>query len=511
MATPITAVLPYSGQQYTADTVARLRQSGMAGRVLLLSTRAGLPPIDGAQILRVPSLLGSKMVQLVARKVKTPYLLLLLADTALDLGQRSLERFCQVAGATGAACVYSDYCDLKDSVAVPHPVIEYQEGSLRDDFNFGALLLLDMAAVRSAAAELSKTAYTFAGWYALRLALSRRGRVVRVGEPLYSRIESDVRTSGEKLFDYVDPRNRQVQVEMEQAVTFHLKKVGGYLAPGFADPRLKQGKFPVEASVVIPVRNRERTIGDAIRSVIQQQASFEFNCIVVDNHSTDGTTAAIREFAAQDPRVIHLVPERQDLGIGGCWSLAVHDQRCGRFAIQLDSDDLYGDSTTVQRIVDQFHEQKVAMVIGSYRMANFQLQEIPPGIIDHKEWTPENGRNNALRINGLGAPRAFYTPVIRALGIPNVSYGEDYAVALAISRTYQIGRVFEPLYVCRRWEGNSDADLDIGRQNAFNHYKDKIRTFELQARQRMNAGGKRRVRKPARRSVRRPARKRSGR
>ena len=156
------------------------------------------------------------------------------------------------------------------------------------------------------------------------------------------------------------------------------------------------------------------------------------------------------------------------------------DEHCGRFAIQLDSDDLYINHHVLQRIVDTFHEHQCAMVIGSYKMVNFKLEEIPPGIIDHKEWTPDNGRNNALRVNGLGAPRAFYTPLLRQIRIPNVSYGEDYATALAISREY---RIYEPLYLCRRWEGNSDADLNIQRVNANNYYKDKIRMIEILARQ----------------------------
>jgi hypothetical protein len=482
----ITAFIPYSGQDFTRATVAQLQQIGLVAKISLLTTRETVPSIEGTTVLGVQSLLGSQTRALLAHRARTRYILFLLHDTAIDLGEHALERFVQVADMTGAGCVYADYVDLKEGARTPHPVIEYQSGSIRDDFNFGSLLLLRTETVQSAEREIRSPDVTYAGWYSLRLALARRAPIVRVGEFLYSKIESDARKSGEKLFDYVDPRNRQVQIEMETAATLHLKKVGAYLTPAFAPLRLDRDAFPVEASVIIPVRNRVRTISDAIGSVLKQETAFSFNCIVVDNHSTDGTTEIVRDAAARDTRVIHLVPERLDLGIGGCWSRAVDDERCGRFAVQLDSDDMYHDATTIQKIIEAFRKEKCAMVIGSYRMTNFQLQEIPPGVIDHREWTPENGRNNALRINGLGAPRAFFTPVLRTIKIPNVSYGEDYAVGLAISRDYRIGRIYEPLYLCRRWEGNSDADLDIARQNAFNHYKDKLRTFELAARQRKN-------------------------
>lgn len=489
---PLTVFIPYGGEEYTRATVAQLRQSGLVARIFLLATNRALPPMEGTTVLHVQTLPGSQTRSLLARRARSPYILFVLHDTAIDLGQHALERYVQVADMTGAGCVYADYFDMKEGARTPHPVIEYQAGSIRDDFNFGSLLLLRTETVRSAEREVRASEYSYAGWYSLRLALSRRAPVVRIGEYLYSKIESDVRRSGEKLFDYVDPRHRQVQIEMEQAATFHLKKAGAYLAPVFVPVRIERGVYPVEASVIIPVRNRVRTINDAIGSVLKQETGFPFNCIVVDNHSTDGTTEFVREAAARDSRVIHLVPERLDLGIGGCWSRAVHDERCGRFAVQLDSDDLYRDATTLQKIVGTFYSEECAMVVGSYQMTNFQLQEIPPGVIDHREWTPENGRNNALRINGLGAPRAFFTPVLRAIDIPNVSYGEDYAVGLAISRDYRIGRIYEPVYLCRRWEGNSDADLDIARQNAFNHYKDKLRTFELAARQQKNAAARKR-------------------
>ncbi len=483
---PITVFLPYTGAPFTRETVEFLRTSGLAERVVLLAMGEDLPHLEGCLTVPVVSLHGSKTMAALAKQAKTPYALLLLHDTQIDFGQFGIERFLGVAESTGAGMVFADYFDMKEGKRTPHPVIEYQSGSLRDDFNFGSVVLLQSAAVKRAVADLKGAKLAFAGWYALRLALSRRAPLVRVGEFLYSKVESDVRKSGEKLFDYVDPKNRQVQIEMERAATAHLKKIGAYLKPRFAKIRLDEGDFPVEASVIIPVKNRTKTVGEAVESVLKQQTSFPFNVIVVDNHSTDGTTEVLRTLAARDARVLHVIPERLDLGIGGCWNEGAHHGQCGRFSVQLDSDDLYKDGTTLQRVVDTFKKERCAMVIGSYQMTNFALEPIPPGVIEHREWTPANGRNNALRINGLGAPRAFYTPVLRKIKIPNVSYGEDYALGLAISREYQIGRIYEPIYLCRRWEGNSDADLDVNKLNGFNFYKDKIRTFEVMARIRRN-------------------------
>ena len=304
---------------------------------------------------------------------------------------------------------------------------------------------------------------------------------MHINEYLYSEVEQDTRRSGEKIFDYVDPKNRAGQIEMEQACTEHLKEIGGYLAPDFEKIEFDKGRFEYEASVIIPVRNRIRTIRDAIKSVLMQKTDFKFNLIIIDNHSTDGTTEAIDEFST-DERLIHIVPTRNDLGIGGCWNVGAHHPKCGKFAVQLDSDDVYSDENTLQTIVNAFYEQNCAMVVGTYMMTDFEMQMIPPGIIDHREWTPDNGRNNALRINGLGAPRAFYTPVLREINVPNTSYGEDYALGLMFSRRYQIGRVYNVVYHCRRWDDNSDASLDIVKMNAHNLYKDRIRTWELQAR-----------------------------
>jgi hypothetical protein len=401
------------------------------------------------------------------------------------MGNHALARMKQVCGDTGAGMVYSDYYEKKGDAIAPHPVIDYQEGALRDDFNFGSVILYSGKAFRDACARMDRE-YAFAGLYDLRLKISQKYPLIHIPELLYTEVETDTRKTGEKQFDYVDPRNRAVQVEMEKACTDHLRCIGGWLPPRFRDVSFDDD-FEYDASVVIPVRNRVKTIADAIRSVLGQKTKYRFNLIVVDNYSTDGTTEIIRSFAG-DSRLVHIIPGRKDLGIGGCWNEAVFSDRCGRFAIQLDSDDLYIDDSVVTRIVDAFHEQQCAMVVGSYRMVNFNLDEIPPGLIDHREWTPDNGRNNALRINGLGAPRAFYTPVLRKIRIPNVSYGEDYAVGLAISRHYRIGRIYEPLYLCRRWEENSDAVLDVAKANAHNLYKDRIRTIELLARKKMLAG-----------------------
>jgi len=397
----------------------------------------------------------------------------------------ALDRFLDLAFGTGAAILYSDFFDRIDGKLVAHPVIDYQDGSLRDDFEFGPLLFLDSQVLMQAAGALNES-LEFAGLYQLRLKMSQSGLPLRIPEYLYVVEPLDTRVSGKKIFDYVDPKNREVQLEMEKAATTHLKEIGGFLEPQFDPISFDEGDFPVEASVIIPVLNREKTVSDAIESVMLQEADFSFNLILVDNHSTDRTTSIVSDLAKKYPKLIHVIPQRKDLGIGGCWNVGIHHPLCGKFAVQLDSDDLYIDKNTLKQIVSAFYEQECAMVVGSYQMCNFKLEEIPPGIVDHKEWTPENGRNNALRINGLGAPRAFYTPVLRKINVPNVSYGEDYGLGLAISRRYQIGRIYKPLYLCRRWEENSDASLSVEAQNRHNTYKDRLRTFELNARIKLN-------------------------
>ena len=419
------------------------------------------------------------MLAQIAARCKAEFALLCLSDAPVELGQHAEERFLQVADMTSAGLIYADYCEEER----PHPLIDYQSGSLRDDFDFGPIILVRMSAWHDAMTGTPAAEYQYAALYALRLDISRSYSIVHIPEYLYTVKEVNRRTIGETLFDYVDPRNQAVQVEMEQVCTGHLKAIGAYLPPIFKALPPEEKTFPVEASVIIPVRNRARTIEDAITSALSQETTFPFNVIVVDNHSTDGTTEKLLARAGSDARLIVICPERNDLGIGGCWNLGIHHPACGEYAVQLDSDDVYSAPDTLQRVVDKFRSESCAMVIGSYRMTNFQMQEIPPGIIDHREWTDENGRNNALRINGLGAPRAFYTPLMRQLNFPNTSYGEDYAVGLRISREYRIGRIYDVLYLCRRWEDNSDAALSIEKMNQYNLYKDRLRTWELEARQ----------------------------
>lgn len=393
------------------------------------------------------------------------------------------QRLIQVAESTQAALVYSDYYKVIDGVLTPHPVIDYQTGSIRDDFDFGSVLAIraDLVAVW---AELDESMrYDHVGLYSMRLFLSRCDMIFHLDEFLYIEDETDLRKSGEKQFDYVDPRNREVQKELEQAATVHLAEIGALVDTGkYQSPNLYVGEFPVEASVIIPVRDRVRTIRDAVESALSQQCGFLFNIIVVDNHSTDGTSDILNALSAGCPSLHVIVPERKDLGIGGCWNEAINSEFCGRFAVQLDSDDLYSSPQTLQRIHDAFYEQEAAMIIGSYRMCNFQLETLPPGLIDHAEWTDANGPNNALRINGLGAPRAFFTPLLREIQFPNTSYGEDYAMGLAFSRRFRIGRIFDELYLCRRWEGNSDAALSQDKINRNNLYKDRLRSIEIMAR-----------------------------
>ncbi len=447
-------------------------------------TRATLsecPAVTGVEVMEEP-LHAAGTLRLIARWCRTPYLLIHTRSTALRLGAGALERFLAVASATGAAMAYSDYTDQDGERLTPHPTLDYQPGALRDDFDFGGVLFLNARLFKQAVRRMD-AGLQYGALYDLRLRLSRLGSLLHIPENLYVQDLTDRRASGEKQFDYVDPRNRAVQIEMEGICTVHLRAVGALLCPPFEAVDVARGRFPVEASVIIPVRNRAKTIADAIRSAAAQITEKPYNILVVDNHSTDGTTNILRELAAADPRIVHIVPDRRDLNIGGCWNAAVTDPRCGRFSIQLDSDDLYSNNDVVQTIVNAFYAERCAMVIGSYRMVDVDLREIPPGVIDHREWTPENGPNNALRINGLGAPRAFYTPVLRENLLPNTSYGEDYAAGLALSRRYRVGRIWEPLYLCRRWEGNSDAALSVDRVNANNRYKDTLRTIELAARQ----------------------------
>ena len=424
----------------------------------------------------IPLRCSTARIREVAQTATGEYTLIYTRETRLDWVRFGLERLLQIADDSGAAMAYADHFDG----ASPAPVIDYQPGSVRDDFDFGGVQLWRTSVLKQAAAGMTED-YEFAGLYDLRLRGSEIGPLVHVPEMLYYEIEPDRRDSDVKAFDYVDPRNRAVQIEMEQACTAHLKRIGAWLAPEFKEVDLRAGEFEYEASVVIPCRNRVRTIGDAIRSALDQETSFKYNVIVVDDNSDDGTVDVIRSFAS-DPRVVYIAQDKTWHGIGGNWNAALHHPLCGRFALQLDSDDMYSDSGVVQRFVDAFYEQQCAMVVGSYRITDFDLNEIPPGKIEHREWTLENGRNNALRINGLGAPRGFWTPLLRELNFPSTKYGEDYAVGLRVSREYRIGRIYDVMYNCRRWGGNSDSSLDVEAVNRNNFYKDHIRTWELQAR-----------------------------
>lgn len=460
----ISCFVPYISEQQASETIEALRSEAEVSDVNKVDE----------------SLFKTSTLRAIAARATAEYTLIYTKQTILRFGYLALRRLMNIAEDTDAGMVYADHYKVMNGEEVKAPVIDYQFGSLRDDFDFGSVLFFKTSVLKQAVQQMTAD-YQFAGLYDLRLKLSQCASLVHVNEYLYSEIENDTRKSGEKQFDYVDPRNRDRQIEMEKACTEHLKEIGGYLKPEFDTINLAEGTFEYEASVIIPVRNRVTTIKAAIESVLKQETSFKYNVIVIDNHSNDGTSEAIETFA-DDERVVHLIPERTDLGIGGCWNLGVQSELCGRFAVQLDSDDLYKDAHTLQIIVDAFYAQQCGMVIGTYMMTDFDLNTLPPGIIDHKEWTPDNGRNNALRINGLGAPRAFFTPLVRQLGLPNTSYGEDYAMGLNISRHYQIGRIYDVLYLCRRWGGNSDAALSIEKVNANNLYKDRIRTWELQAR-----------------------------
>ncbi len=477
----INCFVPCSEPLQTAKTVEALRASQLVKNIFIIVAGNTDIRIEGCPVIRAENLASSNCIRKIAEAADSEFTLIYTKQTPLEIGQYGLERFCHIAQDSCAGLVYADYYQITDGKRSCLPTIDYQQGSLRDDFNFGSVLFYNTAELKKAA-SMEQNNYLYAGLYDLRLKVSESAGIVHINEFLYAEVETDMRKSGEKQFDYVDPKNRAVQIEMEEACTSHLRRIGGYLPPKFQEIDFNKGYFENEASVIIPVRNRERTLEDAIRSVLSQKTDFKFNLIIINNHSTDRTGDIIEKYAQADKRVIHLIPERTDLGIGGCWNAGIDHPACGKFAVQLDSDDVYEDKHTLQTMVNAFYEQKCAMVVGSYTMTNINMQPIPPGLIDHKEWTPENGRNNALRINGLGAPRAFYTPLLREIRVPNTSYGEDYALGLYFSRRYQIGRIMKSVYLCRRWDDNSDAALDISKINANNSYKDKIRTIELMAR-----------------------------
>lgn len=442
---------------------------------------------EGCTFVITDRLESSNTIVSIVENTDADYVMICTRHTTIGWGNNTLERFLRVADDTDAVMVYADHYKMVEGKMEKHPVIDYQSGSLRDDFDFGSLWCIKAQALADYIAQTDREEYQFAALYDLRLYLSRVGEIFHLNEFLYSEAELDTRKSGEKQFDYVNPRNREVQIEMEKACTQHLGKVGALIDTTFyRQPDFGEQDFEYEASVIIPVFNREKTVADAVKSALGQKASFKFNVIVVNNHSTDRTGEILDELKVDN--LIQIVPERTDLGIGGCWNEAINSSFCGKFAVQLDSDDLYSSPKTLQKIVDAFYKQKAAMIIGSYRMCDFDLNTLPPGLIDHKEWTDENGCNNALRINGLGAPRAFFTPLVRQIQFPNTSYGEDYALGLAFSRRYRIGRIYDELYLCRRWGGNSDAALSVEKVNANNLYKDRLRTMELKARQHMLQG-----------------------
>ena len=474
----IDCFLPCDDLSLAQQTIDQLRNSRTVQNIFLF-VNSPLEDVKDARQITVDNLTSSNTLMRMAENAQADYVLIMTKSTSITLGQGALVRMLRVASDSNAAMVYSD--------RTAHPVIDYFPGSIRDDFDFGCLWLVKTSLLHTFAMQAGEHDYQYAGLYALRLFLSRQGEIFHINECLYTEEETDLRASGVKQFDYVNPRNREVQIEMEHAATAHLAAIGAKIDPGFyRRPDFNEQEFEIEASVVIPVYNREKTIMDAVESALGQKASFKFNVIVVDNHSTDKTTELLNSL--HDDRLVHIIPERTDLGIGGCWNMAINDDRCGRFAVQLDSDDLYSSPKTLQQIVDAFYKQNAAMVVGSYRMCDFELNTLPPGLIDHKEWTDENGPNNALRINGLGAPRAFFTPLLRQIQFPNTSYGEDYALGLIFSRHYRIGRIYTELYLCRRWGGNSDAALSVEKVNANNLYKDRLRTLEIQARQQMNQG-----------------------
>lgn len=489
----ITAALIHENDPCALRLIESLAANAAVSRVLLIQRgqveplRLSIEASDKITFIDTEFLSGAGINRLLDEAV-SDYLLLILPGERVAPAQRALERLLSVAEDSRAGLIYSDFRDDYETQISDHPLMDYQPGSIRDSFDFGSMLLISKRAAD--AALLNHGAVDerlwYAGLYDLRLKLSIDSAVLRIPEPLYTRIPADRRATGERQFDYVDPRKRDYQAEMEEVATEHLKRIGAYLAPEFKIPPRIAERFPVRASVIIPVRNRERTIEEAAMSALSQRASFDFNVIAVDNHSTDRTTEILATIARKDNRLLHLTPARTDLGIGGCWNEAIFSPQCGQYAVQLDSDDLYADERTLERVVAKLEEGPYAMVIGAYTIVNFDLQVIAPGLIDHREWTRENGRNNALRINGLGAPRAFNVAILRQTGLPNTSYGEDYAAALRISRDYEIGRIFESIYYARRWEGNSDAALPLATANRYDAYKDYLRTVEIQARKRMN-------------------------
>lgn len=472
--------IPYISDEITTMVIKNLRKDRQIKNIIVLHHRNTSPNIT-ASLLEVDSLDSSDTMKRIAMFARSEYILFCQLPCAFSLGQHAISRMEYALRNSQYSMLYSDYYIIKGEKQEKVPTIDYQKGSVRDDFAFGPLLFFRASSFKRIV-ESEPTQYLCSGLYDVRLKLSEEALPFHLDEFLYSVIEAKEKKEGERQFDYVDPRNREAQIEKEKVCTEHLKRINAYLKPMFKEISPDEEEFEYEASVIIPVYNRIRTIEDAIQSTLKQVCNFRYNVIIIDNHSTDGTTEVIDKWAQKESRILHLIPERKDLGIGGCWNEAIDCEQCGKFAIQLDSDDVYSDENTLQKIVDTFYKEHCGMVVGTYKITDFKMNEIPPGIIDHREWTPENGRNNTLRINGLGAPRAFYTPILRELHVPNTSYGEDYALGLAISHNYLIGRIYDVLYLCRRWEDNTDASLNIEKQNKNNLYKDRLRTLEIEKR-----------------------------
>jgi hypothetical protein len=497
----MTVVLPYQGQSWFERMQQALLGSPLIREIFVVHPGGFKSRQSLCKSFRAPSICDGQLWNRLIGQVQTSYLLLVQDTAEIEWGPGALARLADAAGTMRAGMIYSDYCELQAGRLREHPVNDYQPGSIRDDFYFGPVWLVSVAAARSALKKYGAVDdFSHAGLYDLRLKISTDHLLFHLQECLYTKMkgmdgcfpayagagEKKHLVSEEKHFAYVDPRHQAVQREMEAAATAHLKRIGAWLKPAFKEAPMSRLRFPVEASVIIPVKNRRRTVANAVRSALLQKTDFAFNVICVDNHSTDGTTTVLSGLARKFPALKHLIPQRTDLGIGGCWNEAIFADCCGRFAVQLDSDDLYSGPHTLQTIVDLFRSSPCAMVIGAYTLVNENLETIPPGLIDHREWTDDNGRNNALRINGLGAPRAFRTALARQIGFLNVSYGEDYAMVLRLLREYRLGRIYENLYLCRRWEGNTDADLSVERVNRNDAFKDKVRTLEIMARQTLN-------------------------
>jgi hypothetical protein len=495
MMKPLTIVAPHNPASSFGKTLLSLMKSDLVEGIIIISQEPVHLKIPKCRVLAAGPVQSRETLRLILGEVRTEYLLLLPGFQKIAIEPEALEKFLGKAASTKAGLVYSDYYDEGKHGKTFHPLCDYQLGSVRDDFDFGPMLLFSVSAIREALRKYGVVSgMKFAGLYDVRLKVSIDHPVYHLQEPLYSVIRNvgavQELPPQEEIFAYVDPRNEAVQEEMEIVFTDYLKKIGAYLpSDHFKEVGELTESFQAEASIIIPVLNRKETIAQAGKSALSQETDFPFNVIAVDNHSTDGTTAILSDLASRYSSLKHIIPKRTDLGIGGCWNEAIQDEACGRYAVQLDSDDLYTNNYTLQKMVNMLRQSNYAMVIGSYTVVDSSLQEVPPGLVDHQEWTDENGHNNALRINGLGAPRAFSTSLMRGIGFLNVSYGEDYAAALRISREYRIGRIYESLYLCRRWSGNTDAALSVEEANRNNAFKDKIRTDEILARQKMNQGG----------------------